>query len=59
LYLISALLLAGLLAIMIVTVVTLRSNGTTWMDETGTEITTVQVTNINSIATVKSSFVKV
>ena len=57
LFLVS-LLLCGLLAIMIITVVSLRNEGDSWMTKTGSDMETTQMLNLQYIAIAKASFVK-
>jgi len=59
LYLLSAILLIGTTFTMIFTVVSLSSQGFTWMSKSTIEIINTQVTNMRAITFAKSVFVKV
>lgn len=55
----GALLLAGLLAVMIITVVTLKAEGFDWMSGTTSSITTQEMTNLKTITSAKAEYMKV
>ncbi len=56
---VSLALLGCLLAVMVITVLSLRNNGTLWMKSTGDSLEAQQMDNINTIAAAKAVFVKV
>lgn len=59
LYMLSAVLLAGVTVTMIVTVVALSRQGATWMSKSSTEIDNVQVLNMRAVTYAKSVYVEV
>jgi hypothetical protein len=59
LILLSALLLAGLFIALIITILTLKSEGDSWMNDTTDDLNTSQYDNLNAVAEIKSGFVKV
>lgn len=59
LYLISFLLLAGLVLTMLLTIVPLSQQGTKWTSKSGPELESTQVLNLQTIASVKAMFVEV
>ena len=59
LYLLSAVLLTGIIITMIVTVVSLSKQGVTWMSSSSTDIDNNQVLNMQALGFAKSVYVKV
>jgi hypothetical protein len=56
---ILVLLFAALLAIMIITITTLKSNGSTWMEETTTDMKSQQIAQLSTLVNSKSLFIEV
>jgi hypothetical protein len=59
LYVIAVTLIFALIAIMIVTIITLRTEGYTWMEDTGNSIETQELISLRTISMAKAKFVKV
>lgn len=58
LHMVNLLLLAGLVIVMILTIIQLRTDGSAWMQATGADLQSTEMANIASIAVLKAAFVQ-